>query len=60
MSFLIKGIMFIMLDIMAMSKVFCKAMYGDTGRSIKGRKRLTHFQNVYLFLCGKVIAYSIM
>lgn len=38
---------------MAMNKVFYKAMYGDTGRSIEGRKRLTHFQNVYLFLCGK-------
>lgn len=49
-----------MLDIMAMNKAFYKAMYGDTGRNIEGRKRVTHFQNACLFLCGKITAYSIM
>ena len=48
-----------MLDIMAMNKAFYKAMYGDTGKTLRAR-RVTHFQNACLFLCGKITAYSIM
>lgn len=58
MSFLVKGNA--VLDITAINKVFFKAMYGNTGRIIVGRGTGTHFQNVYLFIYGQIIAYSVM
>lgn len=58
MSFLVKGN--VVLDIIAITMVFSKTMYGNIGRTIVSRGLGTYFQTVYLFICRKIIAYSIM
>lgn len=49
----------VMLGVMAINKAGYVAMFDNTGRTIEGRTGI-HFLNVYMFLCGQIIAYSIM
>lgn len=49
-----------MLGIIAINQPGYVAMFGNFGRTFKGRRTGTHFLSVYLFLCGQIIAYSII